>query len=284
MNNIKRHRTRKSPQKTRKSRSRQETTPILPINTSDRKLRIITNKGHIFHVFDEFESRIRILPANKSSSCIQVLINKEDRSAILEEVSYYQSCSKKDGGLPSKDGTKHMCQVILRYLVDKYKFIDRVDVVDKSAYNITKDKLSFITARYLLQGKPGLYQNYLNAKSTEETKMLIELIEEKRQILNELQYRIVAMKSNDWWTSEHIQSLIDHVFKDAPLKASRIKRVIFDNTWMISKTDIQNYDVTYSTELVKSFEGGFQYKDSYPTYINNVIPIVSRQNFPREAE
>lgn len=47
MNTIKRHRTRKSPQKTRKSRRRQETTPILPTNRSDRKLKIITNEGPI---------------------------------------------------------------------------------------------------------------------------------------------------------------------------------------------------------------------------------------------
>ena len=40
MNTTKRHRTRKSPQKTRKSRSRQETIAILPTNTIDRKLNI----------------------------------------------------------------------------------------------------------------------------------------------------------------------------------------------------------------------------------------------------
>ena len=283
MNTTKRHRTRKSPKKTRKSKGRQEIiqSPPISINTDDKKLQLITSEGHVFNVFDEFESRIRIIPANRSSSCIQLLINKDDNSAILEEVSYYRSCSKKDGGLPSKNGTQHMCQIILRYLIDKYSFINHVDVVDKSAYNITEEKLSFITARYLLQGKPGLYQKYLNAKPSAETKRLIELIEEKRNVINGLHYR--DMHLNDWWTAEHIRNLIDIVFTD-PLKAREIKKSIFDNTWIVDKRDIEHYDVAYSKNIIKNFQGGFRYKDTYATYINNVIPIVSRQNFPRVVE
>jgi hypothetical protein len=89
------------------------------------------------------------------------------------------------------------------------------------------------------------------------------------------------MHLNDWWTAEHIRNLIDIVFTD-PLKARQIRGVIFDNTWIVDKRDIEHYDVAYSKNIIKNFQGGFRYKDAYATYINNVTPIVSRQNFPKE--
>jgi hypothetical protein len=263
-------------QKTRKSVRNNQ-------NTTEKNLRIITTEGHIFNVIDEFETRIRIQSNNKSLSCIQVLIYKEDNSAILEEVAYHNSCSKKEGGLPTKDGTKHMCQTILKYLIDTYPFIERVDVRDKSAYNINKNTLSFITARYLLEGRKGLYQEYLNAKPTPETLNLINIIEEKRNILDKI---IPKIKTNDWWTSENIIKLINYIYRETDTnyikKRNIIRDSIINNLWFIDKEIIRQYDITYSKMRVSNFLGGFKYNDNFSVYINNIIPSMYRQIFPKE--
>lgn len=273
MNSTSRHTTRRRLPKTRHSKTR----PINleNISTLEKKLQLITSEGHIFNVIDESGSRIRVILRNRSSPCIQILINKDENSAILEEVSYYNSCSKTE----PKEGAQHMCRSILKYLIDTYEFIDRIDVTDKSAYNITDRDLSFITARYLLQGKPGLYQNYLGAKPTDETRELIQLIEEKRDVLNQTHYS--GSPSNNWWTYAHIKNLIENVFKE-PVKAYKIKRAIFNNTWFLTKADIEQYDDTYSKRHVKKFQSGFQYKDSFETYIHNVTPIMYSSNSHRK--
>jgi hypothetical protein len=249
----------------------------------EKNIRIVTPDGHIFNVVDEFENKIRVVPNNKSTSCIQILIDKDDKLAILQEVSYYSSCSMKKDGLSSKDGTRRMCQTILKYLVDTYPFIERVDINDKSAYNITKDKLSFITARYLLQGKQGLYQQYLNAKPTPETLKLINLIEEKRADLNKI---IPQIKSNDWWSSENIIKLIDYVYdkklQNYNIKRHLIKQKITSNYWFVDKQTIEQYKVSYSKMRIRNFAGGFKYNDNFALYINNIIPTMFRQIFPKE--
>ena len=270
------HKSRTKSRKTRKSIRNNE-------NITIKNIRIITSEGHIFNVIDEFETRIRIQSNNKSLSCIQILIYKEDNSAILEEVSYHNSCSKKEGGLPTKDGTKHMCQTILKYLVDTYPFIVKVDINDKTAYNITKDKLSFITARYLLQGKQGLYQQYLNAKPTPETVNLINIIEEQRENLNKI---IHKFKSNDYWTSENIIKLINYIYNEKipnyNKKRNVIKQKIISNYWFVEKETIEQYNIHYSKMRISNFAGGFKYNDNFSVYINNIIPTVFRQIFPKE--
>ena len=209
--------------------------------------KIVTERGDEFMLKEynlDMETKVIKIYYGNGIPCVEVHITKDNEYAILETVSYNERCSLK--GIENKSGTQYMCRVTLKYVIDKYPFIQKIQISDTSAYTIDgniNNNISLISARYLLQGRPALYQNYCNAYPINDTINIIEKIKKYRDIIDK---RIEKyMKKNDDWTPKNIRTFI--------LPGIPINKTMATE-WEVTRDIINNYGVKY--RVYKSQSGG----------------------------
>lgn len=214
--------------------------------SSNGKYKIVTSKGHIFNL-----SKQKITPDSYSIKiyygngipCIDVLVDKGNPYAILETLTYNTKCSQKEGGLENKTGTKHMVQVSMQYIMDTFPFVEKIGISDNSSFNLPSGEISCITGRYLLQGRKGLYEDYLHAYPIKNTIDVIKTIKDKREQIDQSIKNIIK---DDVWTPKNIKEI---------LRGTRINNHnLYFSQWEITRDIVNNYNVNF--RVYKDMRGG----------------------------
>lgn len=231
---MKTHRSRFSKSKTKTRKIKQ--TYINKKNLKKQYLQLKTSTGHVFPVLidKEFQEGMTSVKFyyGKFIPCVEIHIYDDNTTANLQTVTYNQRCSIK--GLERKTGTKEMVQTSIKFVMNTFPHVQEIEISDYSSLPIDGKRSVVITAKYLLQGRPGLYQDYLSAIPTNKTKIAIDMIKNRRDAID----NTISKKINNLWTPTKI--------KDIAERHNINKEALLFSTWVIKREVVNTYNIQYT--------------------------------------
>jgi hypothetical protein len=185
--------------------------------------------------------------------CVRISLSKKEPIATLHLVNYYKSCSVKEKKLEKHSGTIHMIQTILSHTINTYPHITFVELQDETFIHVPKKPL--ITARRLLLGQKGWYEEYLGAlpakKELQYTLNYLRLPSTQENIHTFLP---PDAQNKLWWFPEHIKYVADKI-------NNKLFPYLIGSLWMISADTIREYGITMQiSPATPKQSGGFQRK------------------------
>jgi hypothetical protein len=128
-----------------------------------------------------------------------------------------------------------MIQSAMMYVIEKYSHIKTIEIQDETFINIPSKPL--ITARRLLTGRKGWYEDYFGA--TPKTPFLAEILRYLR--LPSIQEKVKSLlppeaSQNQWWIPNHIKEIADSIREG-------LFSYLIGSMWVISKETINHYDI-----------------------------------------
>ena len=144
---------------------------------------------------------IRFILWNPTRPCIVAVIDKHDKSAVIDDVEYSPSCAV-DGRMKRGEGTRDMLQFMFVFL--KKHGATSVQLSDKSSVvcNGVKVRLGLM---YFFKYGETWYEHHFGFKPTEKYRHRYERIKQKRQA-------VIGDLSNvpcDAFTDEFIDDLVE---------------------------------------------------------------------------
>jgi hypothetical protein len=124
------------------------------------------------------------------------------------------------GLIIQKRGTISMLKTALKYIIENYSHIEYLTITDKTVPEIT--------ARRLLEGSKGWYEEHFHAKPSEKTKILIDRIKKNRAKIDEL-------IENLEWNPKNIVGVCSKI--DGAILSKNILKTV----WIIDRETIKNY-------------------------------------------
>lgn len=171
--------------------------------------------------------------------CLKIYIPKEnDVEGLIEKLNHEKSYSIEKE-LDEKEMTVYMLKTALKYIIDNYshtKYFKLTDMTFKKIPGLASTDLPWITARRLLEGSKGWYEEYFQAKPTCNTKELIAIVAKNREAIDRL---IASNMNNNIWTPEKILKITGKV--DGRL----LQKNILSTDWTIDRNTIKEYDIIY---------------------------------------
>lgn len=125
-----------------------------------------------------------------------------------------------EGLIIQKKGTIFMLKSALKYTINNYPHIKYFTVTDKT--------IPEITARRLLEGSKGWYEEHFNAIPSVKTKRVIDIIKKCR-------VRIDELIGNSEWNPNNIIRICNKI--DGAILAKNIFRTV----WIIDRESIKKY-------------------------------------------
>jgi hypothetical protein len=129
-----------------------------------------------------------------------------------------------EGLILEKKGSIHMLKTALKYTIEKYSYIQCFNLIDKT--------FPYITARRLLEGSKGFYEEYFDAKPKERTKILINIIKKYRVNIDELIKD--SIEKSEWDVIKVLQIC-------RKIDGNNLTRNILRTQWIIDRNTIKNY-------------------------------------------
>lgn len=166
--------------------------------------------------------------------CISISIIK-NKQALLETVNYSSSCDLK-GSLKNNTGTILMIMGLLKYVFNKHRDVFTISLNDKT---MVPKKSILISAKRLLQGRPGWYQEYLGAipdPSNIQTGQIIEALKQPT-VQQRIQKNLPITTQRDWGKTAEIISMFEKI---TPLKGTSI----LCTSWWIHRSTIESYPIS----------------------------------------
>lgn len=212
--------------------------------------RFISSSGYTFYVEesplydDDDDIRLEFLSLQRQPyPCVRMILSKRPKytSASLQTLNYYSSCSIKDKMLDNYQGTIIMLKTALSYLITRYPHISRVELQDETFINIPTRPL--ITARRLLLGDQGWYEEHVGARPTLNTSKLTKYL---RQPITQKAVQDIVLKykhSDDktWWSPENTKRVADEL-------NSAVFQQLLGTTWEIDSATIRGWNVAFDTD------------------------------------
>jgi hypothetical protein len=134
-----------------------------------------------------------------------------------------------------------MLQAALKYVCDKYQHVRFITLTDKTS--VPNSKIH-ITAKRLLQGRPGWYQEYLQAVPTDGTIKLLQLLSKKEARAKIAEYLPVTSQIS-WGIEREIEEMAQRIL---PMNSE----MIVGTSWRISRDHVLAYPIVYN----KTSSGG----------------------------
>lgn len=183
---------------------------------------------------------------SRSGACVHIIIDKSKTYATLENVVYRASCDIHNK-LEAHKGTIWMLQGTLQYICKKYPSLEFISLNDKST--IPQGNIH-VTAKRLLQGRPGWYQEQLQAVPDMNDKPTRRLMKKLKHpdTQAEIQKYLPRTTQRSWGTSKDILEL-------APLILGDVKKDLLGTAWKIMRQDILLYPVRVSHHASRSQHG-----------------------------
>ena len=183
---------------------------------------------------------------NRIKSCIHISVKKNNPVAILQRVDYDSKC-ELNNRLQSGIGTYIMVKTALKFVIDKYRYIQSFELCDKTQ---TKQSNINITAKRLLLGKPGWYEQHFGAIIINEGIRTDYLIATKQK-LNLTDENKTKIQEKTWGTDEDFDEMATELNLSIDL--------FIGTSWKIDKNAIIQYDINY--EIRKIQKGGGKIKE-----------------------
>lgn len=236
---------------------------------------IRTKNNYTFRTIEQFGKDVIELKFfmtdhnNANDICVKISVprNKRYRTGNIDVLYYNKECSISKIKLKEKEGTIEMLKTALQYIYDTYPYITKLTIQDETHYNDSLQNKPHITAKRLLLGRPGWYQEYFGAEPEKKTLELINHIATKRSEIDNTISKIKPNKSGDeWWSTENILNIINNLQKSILRKRIyNIAEKIFGTIWFIPRNTIEKYNMHYSVLTVESFDVSTNY---YKNYVN----------------
>lgn len=172
--------------------------------------------------------------ASGNGSCISIIIDKTKTYATLETALYRPTCDVKNS-LQPHSGTILMLQGVLKYICKKYTKLQYVTFDDKSMVPMSP---IHVTAKRLLQGRKGWYEEWLQAipdMDVLQTRRAISILSSEEVKQNIQKYLPVTTKKT-WGTAEDIAEL-------APKIVGTQAKSIIGTSWKIPRSTMLAYPV-----------------------------------------
>lgn len=169
-------------------------------------------------------------PRNRPYPCVTIHIHYDDNDATLSDVKYASTCSTNKH-MDQTTGTVEIIMAALRFTIDRHTDIEKIILADES-YIPTPDGNIEVTARRLLTGKPGWYEEYLGAiPYGDDTENLINKIRTEN---------IIVSDDHDykWWNSTNANRVAHKL----------LGRSIIGTSWYIPRNTILNYPINIRLE------------------------------------
>jgi hypothetical protein len=162
-----------------------------------------------------------------------------------------------------------MLKTALQYVYDIYPYVKSYELQDETHFNDSTIGNPHITARRLLYGKPGWYQEYFGAEPINSTVKLVEYIQKNRKSIDKLikKYKPTD-EGNEWFITQNILKITDEIPQEKNKKNSSIfsvSRNIFGTTWKITRETIGNYNIGYN---VMNNNIGELHNNYYKNHVN----------------
>lgn len=174
--------------------------------------------------------------ASKNGACISIVIDKNKEHATLESAMYRPTCDAKNS-LQPHSGTILMLQGALKYICKRYTKLKYVSFDDKSMVPMSQ---IHVTAKRLLQGRKGWYEEWLQATpdmDVIQTRRAFSLLNSDETKCRIQQYLPITTQKS-WGTAEDIAIL-------APKIVGPLGRSIIGTSWKISRSAILSYPVVF---------------------------------------
>ena len=165
---------------------------------------------------------------HESEDIMNYILHFRPNDPHVEE-EYLQIIIGKDnnnveGLIVERKGSIDMLKTALKYTIEKYSYIEYFSVIDKT--------FPHITARRLLEGSKGFYEEYFNAKPKERTKILINIIKNHRMIIDVFIKNCI--EKSDWNDIKVLQIC-------RRIDGNILTRNILRTQWIIDRNTIKNY-------------------------------------------
>lgn len=206
-------------------------------------MKFIVSDGYAFAVdIDETtESRIYTFVALEKQPypCVQVSVF--GNVGNIDMLNYYANCSLSQKLLEKGSGSIHMLKVALTFVSRRNPSVKRYDIQDEAFINIPERPL--ITARRLILGEKGWYEEHFDARPTSETEQLLLYLRDPA-IREGFQDRIPDV-DRTWWSPNNTMALC---------RAIKCPKPVIGTTWYVPRAVIQNFGITY--EEKETIDGG----------------------------
>jgi hypothetical protein len=198
---------------------------------------------------EEFETTNMYIgyPRKYTQACVFITVDSNN-TAVLQHASYRPTCAK-DGSLKSGSGSISMLQCALKYTFAMSPKVKRILINDKT---MVPTGAIHVTAKRLLQGRQGWYQEALGAVPDRSHQPTTDLMKElglpKTKQLIEDNKHITAKK--DWGTHTDIEQL-------AAILLPRQKKNIVGTMWVVDRATVSKYKCNHTIVQAQQ-KGGTQ--------------------------
>lgn len=145
--------------------------------------------------------------------------------------------------LEPSSGTIYMLKTALTYAMKKHPSVQHIELQDETFADTTGKPM--ITARRLLHGQQGWYEEHLQASPIHRTVHLLDFLRDPKRRM-----RIDAKlpnKPNTWWTAANVMKVCEEIHCPSG---------ILGTMWKIERNTVNSYGITYSYKRSTKTSGG----------------------------
>lgn len=181
-------------------------------------------------------------PEKYTKACAFITVEDDSDTAILQNAMYQTTCAKENNLLPG-EGTKLMLQCSIKYVFDTYQHVQFVSINDKSM--VPNGKIH-VTAKRLLQGRTGWYQEALHAIPDPNHKQTMFLMKDLQStsVKNRIVENLETTSKRDWGTHQDIEEMAKRIIP-------RSAKYLVGTVWCVPRDAC---DCNY--KLIESSGGG----------------------------
>lgn len=174
--------------------------------------------------------------------CVQITVY-DNMIGNIDMLNYYANCSYSKKLLEKGSGSIYMLKTALTYVADRHPDVKQYDLQDETYMELPGKPL--ITARRLLMGEKGWYEEYLDAIPTQKTKYIIQYLRDSKNRM--LYQNKIPDVEKTWWTPKNTMQICYSI---------KCPGSVLGTTWYIPKDIIDSYGINYIIQ--DSINGGYK--------------------------
>jgi len=195
---------------------------------------------------DEFNTtHIYIVEPRKTAyACVHLVVDDDEDEAVLSGLQYGNRCSTNREMRPHKD-TLLMLKAGLMYLFRTFPLVKRVSLTDKAS--IATPAKVMLTAKRLLQGREGWYEEHFGAVPDPSSKATMAVLKALANPVaqSRIQEYLPITTQRAWGTPDDI---IDYAYRIAKLETN----AILGTSWCIHRDQMKTYEKSISIHILQS--------------------------------
>lgn len=208
----------------------------------------IRTMNYIFDAAEERDDDFQCIniyighPEKYMKACVFITIEDNSDTAILQNAMYQVTCAKSNNLQPG-EGTKTMLQCAIKYVFDTYLSVESISINDKSM--VPNGKIH-VTAKRLLQGRMGWYQDALHAIPDPNHKQTMFLMKELQSasVKKRIAENLDITSQKNWGTHQDIEDM-------AKIILPRSAKYLVGTLWSVPR-----HTCECKYEIIESSGGG----------------------------